>query len=619
MAYQSTLDAVLDLEKTGQLIRIDQPVDSRLEISLLQRLLYQHRGPAVLFENVRQSQFPMLANLYGTTERARFVLRHGYRAVETAIRLKGDPASLLRQPQRLLELAWRSPTTLARWVSAAKAPVLKHQTQVSALPQHVSWPQDGGPFVTLPAVYSEVDPLGASNRPLLGRFNWLNSNLGMYRVQLGGNQYTPDREVGLHYQLHRGIGVHHSMAIDQGQDFYVNIFVGGPPALAFSAVMPLPEGLPELALVGLLSGRAPRLVRSPHSPLPIMAEADFCIVGKVDPNRLLPEGPFGDHLGYYSLAHPFPVLQVQAVYHRPGAIWPFTTVGRPPQEDTVFGHIIHELTGPALQSVLKGVKAVHAVDEAGVHPLLLAIAQERYTPYLPLHQPQELLTMANAILGQGQLSLAKYLWIASAGDDPNLDINDIARFFGHILRRVDWARDLHFQTQTTIDTLDYSGPAMHRGSKLVVAAVGPPRRELPQSCSQELFSDLAAVAKHRCCIPGILALSLKSGDIQDLLQALPHDHPSRQFPLWVVSDDADFTGQSLANFLWETFTRSDPASDTYGYQSQTVAKHWGCQAPLVIDATSKPHHAPKLVEDPALLEQVARCWGAKGQPLHGYI
>src|SRR5207237_7097569 len=252
----------------------------------------------------------------------------------------------------------------------------------------------------------------------------------------------PNRQVGLHYQIHRGIGVHHAAAIRRGVPFRVSIFVGGPPAMTLRAVMPLPEGVPELAFAGALGGRRVRLIREEpgglHPSLAIAADADFCITGTVDPNMQLPEGPFGDHLGYYSLAHPFPVLNVEKVYHRKDAIWPFTVVGRPPQEDTSFGQIIHEITGPIIPTVVHGVHAVHAVDAAGVHPLLLAIGSERYVPYSPLRRPQELLTCANAILGQGQLSLAKSLLIIAKEDAPDLDIHDIPRFLAHLLERIDW-------------------------------------------------------------------------------------------------------------------------------------------------------------------------------------
>ena len=177
-------------------------------------------------------------------------------------------------------------------------------------------------------------------------------------------------------------------------------------------------------------------------------------------------------------------MRVEHVWHRRDAIWPFTVVGRPPQEDSVLGQLIHELVGPAIPRQIPGVRAVHAVDAAGVHPLLLAIGSERYVPYEEPRRPRELLTLANALLGHGQLSLAKYLWIVAAEDNPELDVRDVPEFFRHVLERVDWRRDLHFQTCTTIDTLDYSSGRLNEGSKVVIAAAGPPLRTLQAGCEQ---------------------------------------------------------------------------------------------------------------------------------------
>jgi 4-hydroxy-3-polyprenylbenzoate decarboxylase len=326
----------------------------------------------------------------------------------------------------------------------------------------------------------------------------------MYRVQLSGNRYAADREVGLHYQIHRGIGVHHAAAIEAGRPLPVNVWVGGPPSLTLAAVMPLPEGLPELAFAGLLGGHCLPVTATANGLL-APAEADFCLVGHIDPQRTLPEGPFGDHLGYYSLVHDFPVMTVTAVYHRPGAIWPFTTVGRPPQEDTTFGALIHEMTGPLVPDLVPGVRAIHAVDAAGVHPLLLAIGSERYLPYAAEREPRELLTQANALLGQGQLSLAKYLLIAAGDDAPRLDLHDIAGFLRHLLERADWRRDLHFQTCTTIDTLDYSGSGLNQGSKVVIAAAGPVRRTLPAALPADLRLPAGFTAP-QLALPGVLAV-----------------------------------------------------------------------------------------------------------------
>jgi 4-hydroxy-3-polyprenylbenzoate decarboxylase len=343
----------------------------------------------------------------------------------------------------------------------------------------------------------------------------------------------------------------------------------------------------------------------------------------------LPEGPFGDHLGYYSLAHDFPVLRVERVFHREGAIWPFTVVGRPPQEDTIFGQLIHELTGPIIPTVIPGVRAVHAVDAAGVHPLLLAIGSERYMPFVSAARPAELLTQANAILGQGQLSLAKYLWIAASEDDPRLDIHDVAAFFAHMLRRVDWRRDLHFQTATTIDTLDYSGTALNEGSKVVIAAVGPPVRELPTETPGDLrlcdgFDDA------RLVLPGVLAVrgpryeAVAAGvggvsevaSIRRFCDSFRSTDAIGRFPLIVVVDDAEFAAGSLGNFLWTTFTRSDPARDIHGIEEFVDFKHWGCRGPLVIDARSKPWHAPPLVEDADVTRRI-EALAARGGPLAG--
>jgi 4-hydroxy-3-polyprenylbenzoate decarboxylase len=350
------------------------------------------------------------------------------------------------------------------------------------------------------------------------------------------------------------------------------------------------------------------------------AEADFVICGHVVPGERKPEGPFGDHLGYYSLKHDFPVLCVDRVYHRPGAIWPFTSVGRPPQEDTTFGALIHELTGPVIPSVIPGVHAVHAVDAAGVHPLLLAIASERYVPDAAVRRPQEILTTANALLGQGQLSLAKYLLIVAREDKPALDIHDIPAFLRHLLERVDWRTDLHFQTQTTIDTLDYSGHGLNQGSKVVIAAAGPPRRKLSAELASGLrFAD--GFHSPRIALPGIVVVqgpSYPQGgrDIAAFCRSFSAGDSAEEFPLVIIVDDSDFTARSLRNFLWVTFTRSNPAADIEGVGAHFEQKHWGCTGPLVIDARIKPHHAPPLVDDSEIERRVDRL-AAPGGPLHG--
>ncbi len=588
-------------------MRIDAEVDPRLEVAEVQRRVYQAGGPALYFSRVKGCRFPLMSNLFGTMDRARFLFRDTLETVRRLVDLKVDPGRAAKAPFRYaaaLPGAW---SMLPRRVF--RAPSMAHETTVDQLPQIVCWPDDGGAFITLPQVYTEHP-----DRP-----GWRASNLGMYRIQLSGGQYARNREVGLHYQIHRGIGVHHAAAIRRGERLRVNVFVGGAPAMTVAAVMPLPEGLSELSFAGALGGRRVPLY-VPKGPLPIYAEADFVLTGYIDPTRTLPEGPFGDHLGYYARAHDFPVMTVEKVYHREDAIWPFTVVGRPPQEDTTFGELIHEITGPVIPSVLPGVKGVHAVDAAGVHPLLLAIGSERYVPYAREREPQELLTQSNAILGQGQMSLAKYLLIVAEQDDPQLDLHDIEAFFRHLLVRVDWRRDLHFQTRTTIDTLDYSGTGLNAGSKLVIAAAGAPRRELATETPPAIHLPPGFVAP-TLALPGALVITAPRYE-NDAGAIITFLREARGFGdsilLVVLVDDCEFTARTLNNFLWVTFTRSNPAADVQGFGEFLDQKHWGCTGPLVIDARIKPRHAPPLVEDPKVTARVDEL-AKRGGPLHGVI
>ena len=613
MGYKNLQSCVADLERHGRLRRIDVAVDPRLEAGMIQRHVYQAEGPALLFTNVIGSAFPLLGNLFGTLERTRFLFRDTLKSIETLVRLKVNPFTALADPLATLGAGMAARHLLSKRVPASRAPALACRSSLSQLPQVVSWPMDGGAFITLPQVYSE-NP---------AKPGFAKSNLGMYRVQLSGNQYQPDRQAGLHYQIHRGIGVHHAEAKARGERLKVNIFVGGAPAMAVAAVMPLPEGMPELAFAGLLAGQRIPMAALPGQ-LPVAAEADFCITGSIDPTATLPEGPFGDHLGYYSLVHPFPFVEVEAVYHRPDAIWPFTTVGRPPQEDTSFGAFIHELTGALIPTVLPGVKAVHAVDAAGVHPLLLAIGSERYAPYEGVTKPMELLTQANAILGQGQLSLAKYLLIVAQEDNPALDIHCVDDFLRHLLQRVDWQRDLHFQTSTTIDTLDYSGQGLNTGSKLVIAAAGPVRRLL----ATELPADLplpGGYGEPRLALPGVLVLKgpqarqqrgMQDAELAGVCRFWEQRPLPEGLPLVVVADDSHFTASTLNNLLWVTFTRSNPELDVYGVGAASNGRHWGCKGPLLIDARQKPFHAPPLEDDPQLVRKIDDL-AAAGGPLAG--
>jgi 4-hydroxy-3-polyprenylbenzoate decarboxylase len=591
MAYSNLEECLLDLERTGQLLRIKEEVDPNLEMAAIHLRIHEQKGPAILFEKVKGSKFRAASNIFGTLERSQFIFRHTLPVVKQLIDIKIDPASALKHPIKSLGILPAALTALPKKNPISK-PVLYEEINISDLPLIKHWPMDGGPFVTLPQVYTEdADKPGIAN-----------SNLGMYRIQLSGNDYELNKEIGLHYQLHRGIGVHQTKANKKGLPLKVSCFVGGPPAHSVAAVMPLPEGLSEMNFAGVLAGK--RFGYTYKDGFCISTDADFVITGEVFPGENKPEGPFGDHLGYYSLQHTFPLMKVHKVYARKDAIWAFTVVGRPPQEDTSFGQLIHAMTGSAVSNEIPGLKEVHAVDASGVHPLLLAIGSERYTPYLNNKIPAEILTIANHILGTGQLSLAKFLFI-TADDTNQLSAHEVATYFKYILERIDLASDIHFYTKTTIDTLDYSGEKINNGSKVVIAAYGDVRRTLATKVP-DVIKDLQVNAQ--LVLPGIIALNanlINTQGVQEKLKGLGANLLEKQgVVMLILTEDATWMGEHINNFLWASFTRTNPSHDMDGVDSYYEQKHWGCKGPLIFDATIKKHHAPILVKDPVVEKRV---------------
>ncbi len=610
MAYSSLEACLLDLEANGQLVRIKEEVDPYLEMAAIHLRVHEARGPALLFEHVKGSNYRAASNIFGTLERSKFIFRDTLATVQQLIDLKSNPVKAFRHP-----LANAGAALAGLKAFPLKNPLQKpalQQIQITDIPQVHHWPNDGGAFVTLPQVYTED-----ADKPGI-----MNANLGMYRIQLSGNEYIQNKEIGLHYQLHRGIGVHQAKANAKGQPLKVSVFAGGPPAHSVAAVMPLPEGISEMTFAGVLGGRRFRYYY--EDGFCISSDADFIITGEVQPGNK-PEGPFGDHLGYYSLQHPFPLLKVHKVYAKKNAIWPFTVVGRPPQEDTSFGQLIHEIAGNALQQEIPGLKEVHAVDAAGVHPLLLAIGSERYTPYMPTKQPAEILTIANHILGTGQLSLAKFLFI-TACENNDVNTHDIQGYFQYILQRINLSRDVHFYTNTTIDTLDYSGTSLNSGSKVVLAAYGSPIRTLAIEVPSVL-QQVPGFENARMVMPGVVALQTTAfvgyDATQQQIQALnnyllPHIKELSDIPFIIIADDAAFLAETLRNFLWVVFTRCNPSHDMYGVDSFTENKHWGCRGPLLFDARIKPHHAPPVEKDPVIENKIDRLFN-KGGSLYGQL
>ena len=591
MAYSSLEACLLDLERTGQLLRIKEQVDPYLEMAAIHLRVFEQKGPAILFENVKGSKFRAASNIFGTLERSQFIFRDTLPKVKQLIDIKIDPTAAIKNPLKSLSALPAALNALPIKNPISK-PVLFEEINISDLPLIHHWSMDGGAFVTLPQVYTED-----ADKPGI-----VNSNLGMYRIQLDGNDYILNKEVGLHYQLHRGIGVHQTKANKKGLPLKVSCFVGGPPAHSVAAVMPLPEGMSEMNFAGVLAGK--RFGYTYVDGFCISTDADFVITGEVFPGENKPEGPFGDHLGYYSLQHPFPVMKVHKVYARKNAIWAFTVVGRPPQEDTSFGQLIHSMTGSAVSNEIPGLKEVHALDAAGVHPLLLAIGSERYTPYLQNKKPAEILTIANHILGTGQLSLAKFVFI-TADDSNQLSTHNVPAYLQFLLERIDLTSDIHFYTKTTMDTLDYSGENLNAGSKVVIAAYGDVKRSLASSVPEEIHQ-LNANAK--LVLPGIIALDAALINTKGVQEKLKGKGANLLNELGVVmlilTENPSWMAEEINNFLWACFTRTNPSHDMEGVDSFIDQKHWGANGPLIFDATIKKHHAPPVEKNAAIEKRV---------------
>jgi 4-hydroxy-3-polyprenylbenzoate decarboxylase len=591
MAYSNLEACLLDLERNGQLLRIKEEVDPHLEMAAIHLRIHEQKGPAILFEKVKGSKFRAASNIFGTLERSEFIFRDTLPQVKKLIEIKIDPASAIKNPLAALSALPAAINALPK-KNPISQPVTYEEIKISDLPLIKHWSMDGGAYVTLPQVYTEdADKPGIAN-----------SNLGMYRIQLTGNEYELDKEIGLHYQLHRGIGVHQTKANKKGMPLKVSCFVGGPPAHSVAAVMPLPEGLSEMNFAGVLAGK--RFGYTYKDGFCLSTDADFVITGEVYPGENKPEGPFGDHLGYYSLEHSFPLMRVHKVYARKNAIWAFTVVGRPPQEDTSFGQLIHAMTGAAVSNEIPGLKEVHAVDAAGVHPLLLAIGSERYTPYLTTKQPAEILTIANHILGTGQLSLAKFVFI-TADDTNQLSTHRVQAYFEYILSRLDLSNDIHFYTKTTMDTLDYSGEGLNAGSKVVIAAYGDVKRNLATTVPSRLL-DLNMDAS--LVMPGVIAVNAATYTTAALQNALIGQGEALLAQEGVVmmirTEDPRWMASDINNFLWAAFTRTNPSHDIEAIDAFTANKHWGAKGPLVFDATIKPHHAPPVLKDAAVEKRV---------------
>lgn len=566
------------LRKEGEIIEISASVDPYLEIAEIHRRVIEERGKALLFTNVKGSEFPVATNLFGTVKRIE--LAFGKKPTEF-VRRAVDMIDILLppKPKELWKRRGMAVTALKLGTKTMRnAPVLERTqspVDLTKLPFLQLWPEDGGYFNTLPLVYTE-SPVTKKH------------NLGIYRMQRYGKA-----ETGMHWQIGKGGGFHYHEAEKIGRELPVTVFLGGPPAMIISAIAPLPEDVPELILASLLAGRKIAMTSDPRGDgrHRLLAEAEFAITGCVAPNTRKPEGPFGDHYGYYSLTHDYPVFNADAVFHRKDAIYPATVVGKPRQEDFFIGDYLQELLSPLFPVVMPAVRDLWSYGETGFHSLAAAVVKERYA--------REGLSAGFRILGEGQLTLTKFLLLT---DKPQ-DLRDFRSLFEHILARADWQKDLFVFSRTAFDTLDYASGKINHGSKAIMIGTGDAIRELPRKFNGGLPQGISA-AEAYC--GGCLVLQaeeyVESGGLPERIAS---DARFSDWPLIVLHDHIKY---ATDKFLWATWTRFDPARDIFAAKIDVRNNHIGYEGPIVIDARMKPWYPQEVEPDPATVKLVDSRW-----------
>ncbi len=589
--YPDLRSFLRDLEAEGDLVRVTEPVDPVQEVTVIQHRVLPRGGPALLFENVKGSPYRLVTNLFGTLERVNKAFgtppaEVGERVASLAERLMPpSPRNLWASRKDLYGL------TRARMREVRSGPILEQQLappQLDRLPCLTCWPLDGGPFFTLPLVHT-VDPVSNVG------------NLGIYRLQR-----FDDRTTGMHWQIEKGGAFHFRKACEMGKPLPISVFLGGPPALTIAAITPLPEGFDERLLAALMMGQPLDVIRRESTGHRIPATAEFVLEGTVSDNDLRHEGPFGDHLGHYSHSADFPVFRVDRLLAREDAIFPATVVGKPPQEDFFIGVALQEMTMPLLKMVRSGVRDLWSYPESGFHPLAVASVHERY--------PREALKHALGLLGEGQLSLTKVL-IVTNGDGNVRDFDTVSRA---VWQNLDPTDGLHLLAPTAQDTLDFTGPAMNTGSRLILLATerpeGPLRKAPPPEppLPEQVHRHITALAKLG---DGFLVAQVADGGDPDPVREALAEHPATRQYLFHVLVSADVPVDDPMLVLWGWFTRFDPLTDLHPARREMAGNRVLLSPPIAIDATWKEGYRLPVAFDPDVEAAVDKKWGRYGIPL----
>jgi 4-hydroxy-3-polyprenylbenzoate decarboxylase len=591
---------LVDLEMHRELKRVRAEVDPRFEIAEIAQRTVRDEGPALLFERVKGSPYPLAINMFGTFRRIERALgmhpeELGQRIVRFAEELNPPTPEALWNARDFFPRLFAFRPQRVR--SAPAQAVTDPKPDLDQLPVITCWPKDGGRFITFPLVVSR-HPVNHKN------------NVGIYRMQVFDRATT-----GMHWQIHKGGGFHYHSAEQQREALPVAVALGADPALMLAGIFPLPEALEEIAFAGILSARRTRLARARTIPLDVPADAEFVLEGMVPPHERRAEGPFGDHFGHYCDVADFPVFHVRAITHRHKPIYPAAVVGKPPQEDRYMGDASQMILGPLIRLMRPEVRDVWAYYEAGFHNLLVASVAARYT--------REPLRSALGLLGEGQLGLSKVLIMVNEATD--------ARIFRRVLQAIranfNPRENFHLISNAPLDTLDFTSFKMHHGSRIILDATGSraqysggdtraiARGLEPDTEPGPAFSrnakDLAPHIKASRVWEDTLLIvqaeRIESDIGRKILGALVQSpHTSRLKLIAVISPDVEIDDE--VDVIWGIFTRFDPARDLMFTKSEMRGVQPVYEGVMGIDATWKPGYPDAVVMPDEIVRLVDARW-----------
>jgi 4-hydroxy-3-polyprenylbenzoate decarboxylase len=585
--FQTYGDFVRSLERVGELHRVTEEVDPCLEITEIATRALRERKPALLFERVKGSKYPLVINGLASDFRCELALRkHPEQLGEELIAFFED--ALPPTPSAL----WRHRSTVRRFLSTPVRRVRGgrgHQVveapDLDALPVLTCWPGDGGRFITLPQVVT-YDPRNGKR------------NMGMYRMQVFDRATT-----GMHWQIQKGGGFHYVQAEKLGRPLELAVAIGTDPALLFATIAALPEGIDEAMFAGFLRGRRTEFTRATSLSIDVPAHAEFILEGVVHPVERRWEGPFGDHFGHYSHAADFPVFHIRTITRRRDALYPATVVGIPPMEDKFLGDATQMILGPLARLLHPEISALWAYYEAGFHNLLVVAVDERYT--------KESMKTALGLMGMSQLSLTKCIVLVSGG------VN--VRAFDDVMREVraefDPRRDALLIPRVPLDTLDFTSRTMNLGSRMVIdatrkhrpadrqprpAPVRDPKAYGALRRVDRRILDVALIAE------SLLVVKVARDGMIVLKKLLQRKDLAPIAIIAMVSEDVDIRDRE--NTIWGIFTRFDCERDVLFTAQELIGATAVYGGIMGIDATWKRGYPDPLRMNDDVRQRVDEQW-----------